>query len=98
VTEHVLSITSATVPPEAEAAVTGAYRDVTSKLPHAVLHTVLVKGDANDWRIITLWRSREQLDEYRRQVGTPAAVKIFQDAGGRPTVEILDVAHEAVPG
>src|SRR5215207_4182138 len=87
VTEHhVLSITSATVSPEAEAAVTQAYRDVTSQLPHAVLHTVLVKGDANDWQIITLWRSREQLEEYRRQVGTPAAVKIFQDAGGKPTV------------
>lgn len=96
-TGQVLSVTSATVPPESEPAVTEAYRAVTTRLPHMVLHTVLVRGEANEWRIITLWRSREQLEEYRRSVGTPAAVKIFQDAGAEPTVTVLDVVHQAAP-
>ena len=91
----VLSITSPTVPPESAAALTEAYREVTAKMPHSVLQTVLAKGDADDWRIITLWRSREQMLEYRRKVGTSAAVKIFRDLHAEPTVTELDVAHRA---
>ncbi len=91
-TDHVLSVTSATVPPESEAAVIDAYRVATSTLPHMVLRTFLVKGDAGDWQIITLWRSREQLEEYRRSVDTPAGIKIFRDAGAEPTVRVFEVA------
>jgi hypothetical protein len=91
----VLSITSATVAPELAADLVEAYRDVTAKLPHSVLQTVLVKGDADDWRIITLWRSREQMAEYRRKVGTSAAIKIFRDRKAEPTVAEFDVAHRA---
>ena len=90
-----LSITSAKVPPDSAPAVIEAYRDVTSRLPAAVLHTALVRGDGDDWRIVTLWRSREQLDDYRRRVGTPAAIKLFRDAGAEPTVALLEVVHEA---
>lgn len=96
--EHVLSITSAAVSPDSAPAVIAAYRDVTSRLPSAVLHTALVQGDANDWRIVTLWRSRAQLEEYRRRVGTAAAIKIFRDAGAEPTVAEFDVVHEAATG
>jgi heme-degrading monooxygenase HmoA len=96
--EHLLSITSATVPPDSAPAVIEAYRGVTSQLSAAVLHTALVHGDANDWRIVTLWRSREQLEEYRRRVGTAAAIKIFRDAGAEPTVAEFDVVHEAATG
>jgi hypothetical protein len=91
----VLSITSATVAPESADDLIEAYRDVTSTLPHSVLQTILVKGDADDWRIITLWRSREQMLEYRRKVGTSAAVKIFRDVNAEPTVVEFDVAHRA---
>jgi heme-degrading monooxygenase HmoA len=94
-TELVLSVTSATVLPESAAAVTDAYRAATATLPHMVLHTVLVRDDANEWRIITLWRSREQLEAYRRSVETPAGVKVFQDAGAEPTVTVYDVVHRA---
>ncbi|HCT77065.1 MAG TPA: hypothetical protein DGT23_10840 [Micromonosporaceae bacterium] len=93
-TEHVLSVTSATVPPESEAAVVAAYRTATEALPHMVLRTFLAKGEANEWRITTLWRSREQLEAYRRSVPTTAAVKIFKDVGAEPTVAIFDVVHE----
>lgn len=55
-TELVVSITSATVSAGSEAAVVEAYRAATAQLPHMVLNTLLVKGDADEWRIITLWR------------------------------------------
>jgi hypothetical protein len=91
----VVSITSATVPPASTAQLTEAYRAATSQLPHMVLDTVLVRGDSDNWRIITVWRSREQLEEYRREVGTSAAVKIFRDLGAEPTVSDFDVFHRA---
>jgi hypothetical protein len=94
-TELVLSITSATVAPASADHLVAAYRAVTAALPHSVLHTVLVKGDADDWRIITLWRSREQMLEYRRKVGTSAAVKVFRDVNAEPTVTEFAVAHRA---
>ena len=93
-TGHVLSVTSATVPPDSEAAIVEAYRAVTTQLPHMVLHTSLARGEGNEWSIVTLWRSRDQLEEYRRSVPTPAAIKIFQDAGAQPTVAVLEVVHE----
>jgi hypothetical protein len=92
-TGPVVTITSAEVAPQSATTVTAAYHDVTSTLPRSVLHTALVHGDGNDWRIITMWRSREQLQEYRRKVGTSPAVAIFRDAGAEPTVTELDVVH-----
>jgi hypothetical protein len=92
---HVLSVTSATLPAGAEARVTEAYRQATAKLPHMVITTALARGEAGEWRIVTVWRSREQLEEYRRSVDTPAAVVIFREAGVEPTVAVYDVVHEA---
>jgi hypothetical protein len=91
----VVSITSATVAPDSANALVEAYREVTAKLPHSVLQTVLVRGEGDDWRIITLWRSREQMLEYRRKVGISAAVRIFRDVKAEPTVEEFDVLHRA---
>jgi heme-degrading monooxygenase HmoA len=97
-TGHVLTVTSAVVPPGAQDAVVEAYRDVTAALPHMVLDTALVRGEGDEFRIITLWQSREQWDEYRREVDTPAAVKIFRDAGAEPTVAAYEVMHRATTG
>jgi hypothetical protein len=94
-TGQVLSITAAVVAPESAGALSEAYRDVTSRMPHSVLQTVLVRGQGDEWRIITVWRSREQMHEYRRKVGTSAAVKIFRDVGVEPTVTEFEVVHRA---
>ena|SRR5215471_13324916 len=91
----VLTITSATVPPQLAGTIPTAYREVTGKLPHSVLDTVLVREGDEEWRIVTVWRSHEQLQEYRRVAGTPAAVKIFRDAGVEPTVVEFEVVHRA---
>jgi heme-degrading monooxygenase HmoA len=95
---HVLTVTSAVVPPASADSVVEAYRHATSTLPHMVLDTALVRGEGDEWRIVTLWRSREQWNEYRQQVGTSAAVKIFRDAGAEPTVTAYEVVHRAATG
>jgi heme-degrading monooxygenase HmoA len=97
-TGPVLTVTSAVVPPASEAAVVEAYRQATSALPHMVLDTALVRGEGNEWRIVTLWQSREQLDEYRREVETPAAIKIFRQVGAEPAVVAYEVVHRAATG
>lgn len=97
-TAPVLSVTAAVVAPEFATAVIEAYRTATASLPHMVLQTVLARGEADQWRIVTLWRSRDQMEEYRRSVDVSAAVKIFRDAGAEPTVTVYDVVHHAATG
>jgi heme-degrading monooxygenase HmoA len=96
--EHVLSITSATVAADKEEGVVAAFKAATAELPHMVLNTFLVRGEDSQWKIITLWRSRAQLEAYRKSAGTPAAVKIFTDAGAEPDVMVYEVVHQAGTG
>lgn len=72
------------------------YREATADLPAEVLHqTFLLKGDDNEWRIVTQWRSHAHLEAYRRSVDTPVAVALFRRAGAEPTVTEFEVIHHA---
>jgi hypothetical protein len=44
--------------------------------------------DPTLWRVISVWRSREALDEYRRSVETPGGVLMFRAAGAEPAVRL----------
>jgi len=62
-------------------------------LPPWLLGTMLISDPATDrWRIVTSWRSRSDLDEYRRSVEVPAAVQAFRSVGAEPLVEIWQAA------
>jgi len=62
-------------------------------LPESLLssHLVQDENDANVWRIITLWRSREDMDAYRKSVEVPAWFLVFRAAGSEPTLTISTV-------
>jgi quinol monooxygenase YgiN len=92
---QIMTVVTAVVSPEAEADFLAGFRELTAQLPPMLLQTFLLKGDGGEWRIVTQWRSREDLDEYRRAVDTPAAVKLFRDIGAKPVVTLLDVVHHA---
>ena len=57
------------------------------------MQTLLVQGTADPglWRVITIWRSRAALDEYRRSVETPGGVRILRSVGAEPRLTIFDV-------
>jgi hypothetical protein len=59
------------------------------ELPEFILGTMLVrKSDSNDWRVVTLWRSMGDLEEYVKSVETPGAKAAFQAAGVEPSVTV----------
>ena len=68
-------------------------------LPAAIRESFLVKeADTDTWRILTVWKSREALNEYRASVETPGGVLMFRSAGVEPDLSIHEVATHAENG
>lgn len=90
----VMTIVAAKVAADKEDVLKEAYEQAGGgQLPPAIKETFLLHEDGSDvWRIATVWNSREQLEEYRRGVDTPAAIEMFRAAGAQPTVTVNEVA------
>ena len=50
--------------------------------------------EADLWRILTLWSSREALDAMRQSKKTPQGVLMFRQAHTEPQLSIFDVVQE----
>ena len=74
-----------------------AFREATRKLDPGLKETFLLHGaaDATLWRIVTVWPSRQALDQLRRSNETPRGVPIFRAAGVEPALSVFDVAGSA---
>jgi quinol monooxygenase YgiN len=73
-----------------------AFSQGSGNLPPAIVESFLLRAEDSDtWRIISVWRSREELDAYRASVETPGAFAIFRAAGVEPTLTIFEVAEYA---
>jgi len=74
-----------------------AYRSMTETLEPQLDRTYLLQDtdDPMRWRVATVWKSREALDEYRRSVETPGAFLLFRSVGVEPSRMIFDVAEAA---
>ena len=73
------------------------YRSMTEQLGPQLLQTYLLQ-DTEDpmlWRVTTVWRSKEALDEYRRSVETPGAFILFRSVGVEPKRMIFEVVESA---
>lgn len=46
------------------------------------------------WRILTLWSSREALDEMRKSVETPLGVLMFHSAHSEPVLSVFDIVQQ----
>ena len=53
--------------------------------------------DSDVWRILTIWSSREVLDEMRRSVDTPLEVLIFRNANSEPVLSVFDIVQQITP-
>lgn len=69
-------------------------------LPPQMVETFMAQSasDPTLWRAITVWRSREALDEYRRSVETPGGVLFFRAAGAEPVLSIFEIASHQAQG
>lgn len=76
------------------------YEEKTVELPPQMIQTFLLQDTADPslWRILSVWKSREALDEMRNSVETPGGVVMFRNAGAEPTLSIFNVSALAPPG
>ena len=73
------------------------YKERTVPLPPQMLQTFLLQdtSDQTLWRILSVWKSREALDEMRNSGETPTGVLIFRNAGAEPKLSIFNVPASA---
>ncbi len=75
-----------------------AYRRGTENgLPPQMIQTFLIQSVADKtlWQIISVWKSREALDEIRNSGETPAGILMFRSAGAEPELSIFAVDASA---
>jgi hypothetical protein len=58
-------------------------------------HTSLLRGEGNMMRIVTVWRSRADLDHYLATADPPFAVALLQRLGGTPVVDIHELVMDS---
>ena len=65
----------------------------TAELPPQMIRTYLLQDTADPtfWRIVSVWKSREALNEMRNSGETPAGVVMFQNVGAEPKLSIFNV-------
>jgi len=73
------------------------YKNRTAQLPPQILQTFLLQdlADQTFWRIVSVWKSREALDEMRNSGETPTGVLMFRNVGTEPKLSIFNVPASA---
>ena len=90
----IVTILEARVAEDKENSLNEAYRSIISdaEMPPAILETFLLHEEESDvWRIMTVWRSREELMTYRTSGQTPAGLRTFRAAGAEPALSLNEV-------
>ena len=74
-----------------------AYTSGLSQLPPQMVQTLLLQSAADQslWQIVSVWKSRETLDEMRNSGETSAGVVMFRAAGVEPKLSIFSVSASA---
>lgn len=92
----VVTMVSARIAPDRVPEVTGPFSEaLRAGLPGERRQTSLLRGDGDVWRLVTVWRSREDLEDYLASVEEPFARRLFREAGGMPEVEIFEVVLDS---
>ncbi len=94
----ILTILEATVAADQWSTLQQAYQTGIAHLPAQMVQTLLVQQvkDPTKWQILSVWHSREALEDYRQASGTPEGILWFQAAGAEPSLVVCQViAHAA---
>ncbi len=73
------------------------FKERIAHLPPQMLQTFLLQDTADQtlWRIISVWKSREALEEMRNSGETPTGVLMFRNVGAEPKLSIFNVPISA---
>lgn len=96
----VITILEARISPENWDVLEHEFKAGTEHIPPQLVQSFLVHNakDPELWRIISVWRSREALEEMRRTEGTPAGILMFRAAGAEPILSLFDVTAQVGQG
>ena len=95
-----VTVLEASVEPDREADLLAAYRATADMpFPAAVMHSYLVRArdQRSTFRIMTTFRSMEDLVAMRASGETPRGVVIFNAAGADPVLSVYEVVDELEP-
>ncbi|MFT3893634.1 MAG: hypothetical protein QM730_18550 [Anaerolineales bacterium] len=69
----------------------------TVELPPQMKQTFLLQDTADTtlWRIVSVWKSRDALNEMRNSGETPTGVLMFRNVGAEPKLSIFNVPVSA---
>ena len=92
----VITVLEGKVPVDKTTLLIEKYREIVSQKPPSIKKTYLANDAAMPmvWRIITVWRSQEDLESMRKQ-GTPAGVLVFRVAGSEPVLSVYQVKEQS---
>lgn len=93
----VITVLEAKVGEENWSAFQDDYKNRTAQLPPQMLQTFLLQDVADQtlWRIVSVWKSREALDEMRNSGEIPTGVLMFRKVGADPKLSIFNVPASA---
>jgi heme-degrading monooxygenase HmoA len=97
-TNQILTEVTARVDPARDQELLDGFHELLrGPVPDGLLRTELLRGDDGDWRIQTLWASREALEAMRAAAEPPAAPTLLRSVGAEPRLTILEVSarHQA---
>ncbi len=79
--------------PEAKWSQFRAAFDAAEQKPKQMLYGFIVQSGAEPelWRLVSVWRSRAALSEYRNSVKTPGGIGFFRAVGVEPALGMFDV-------
>jgi hypothetical protein len=93
----VLTVLEARVPGDRASDLLRAFEETrASALPPFIVRSFLVRSveDPDVWRIMTVFRSRADLEAMRASGQTPRAVEMFRAAGAEPAFSLFTVADQ----
>ncbi len=96
----VMTVLEGRVAKEKWSELSASYEGGLTRMPPQMVQSFLVQSrdEPTVWRGVSIWRSREALDEYRRSVATPGGVLLFRSVGSEPSLTVYEVvAHRAAP-
>lgn len=94
-----MTILEGRVTPEQATALQAANEKGIGQLPPQMYETFLARSvdDPAVYRGISIWKSREALEEYRRSVETPGGVLPFRSVGVEPGLSIYEIVAHGRP-
>ena len=91
-----VTIVEGEVQPGREDNLRSAWEQRRSELPAGLIRSFLLRGEkAANWRIVTVWESREAVMAMRASGERPAALAMFEQAGADPIPSFWSVEGHA---